>query len=95
MHQFQYLGHILDDGANDDHAKEDRQLERARAEWGRIGRILLVSTRGTNPRTMGYFYKAIVQYVLLLYHGSESWIRIMDQNHGSESWTGLDSQDTG
>jgi len=63
---------IFRHGDNDDHAEEDRQLERARAEWGRIGRILLVSTRGANPIMMGSFYKVIVQYVLL-YHGSESW----------------------
>jgi len=60
MHNFQYLGRILDNGDNHDRAK-DRQLERLRAECGRIGRILLVSTRGANPRTMGSFYKDIVQ----------------------------------
>ena len=34
--------------------------QKARAEeWGRIGRILLLSTRGANPRAMRYFCKAL------------------------------------
>ena len=36
---------------------------------GRIGRVL--QSEGVNPKVMGYFYKAIVQAVLL--YGSESW----------------------
>ena len=66
--QFRYLGRILDSGDDDNHAAL-RQLARAREKWGRIGKVL--RCEGANPRIMGYFYKAIVQAVLL--YGSESW----------------------
>ena len=66
--QFRYLGRILDDEDDDNHAAL-RQLARAREKWGRIGRVL--QSEGVSPRVMGYFYKAIVQAVLL--YGSESW----------------------
>lgn len=66
--QFKYLGRLLDESDNDDHAA-NRQLQRAREKWNRIGKVL--SSQGVNAKTMGYFYKAIVQAVLL--YGSESW----------------------
>jgi len=66
--QFKYLGRLLDESDNDDHAA-DRQLQRAREKWNRIGKVL--SSQGVNAKIMGYFYKAIVQAVLL--YGSESW----------------------
>ena len=56
-------------GDDDNHAI-DRQLQRAKAKWGRVGRVLSVQT--TDPRVRGYFYKAILQAILL--YGSESWI---------------------
>ena len=40
------------------------------ANWGRVGRILANQT--TDPRVRGYFYKAILQAILL--YGSESWV---------------------
>lgn len=43
IHQFQYLGRIVDGSDNN-----DRQLSRVRAKWVRIGGIL-PSTHGTNP----------------------------------------------
>jgi hypothetical protein len=66
--KFKYLGRLLEESDNDDHAAT-RQLQRAREKWGRIGKVL--SSQGVNAKTMGYFYKAIVQAVLL--YGSESW----------------------
>jgi hypothetical protein len=66
--QFKYLGRLLDETDNDDHAA-NRQLQRAREKWNCIGKVL--SSQGVDARTMGYFYKAIVQAVLL--YGSESW----------------------
>jgi len=45
--------------------RTDSSKERERDRAG-------LETRGTNPRTIGYIYKVIVQSVLL-YHGSESW----------------------
>jgi hypothetical protein len=53
---------VLEEAANDNHAI-DRQLNRARQKWGRVGKVL--SSQGAEPRVMGYFYKAIVQSVLL------------------------------
>ncbi len=66
--KFKYLGRILEETDDDDHAA-NRQLTRARARWGRIAKILTID--GASPRVMGYFYKAIIQTVLL--YGSESW----------------------
>ena len=66
--RFKYLGRILDEDDDDEHAAL-RQLHRAREKWGRLGAVL----RGQNAsaRTRGYFYKAIIQAVLL--YGSETW----------------------
>ena len=68
--EFKYLGRILEE-TDDDERAANRQLTRAssRARWGRIARILTID--GASPRGMGYFYKAIIQTVLL--YGSESW----------------------
>ena len=67
--QFKYLGRVLDEKDDDNHAI-DRQLKRAKAKWARVGKVLSVQT--TDPRVRGYFYKAILQAVLL--YGSESWV---------------------
>jgi len=66
--KFKYLGRILEETDDDEHAA-NRQLTRARARWGRIAKILTID--GASPRVMGYFYKAIIQTVIL--YGSESW----------------------
>ena len=68
VNRFKYLGRVLDQADNDNAAAE-RQLSRARSKWGRVGKVL--SAEGASPRVMGYFYKAIVQAILL--YGSESW----------------------
>ena len=65
--QFKYLGRILEEKDDDNYAI-DRQLSRAKAKWARVGKLLSATT--TNPRVRGYFYKAILQAVLL--YGSES-----------------------
>ena len=69
MDRFRYLGRILDENDDDSYAME-RQLARARAKWGRIGKVL--RSEGVRSKTMGYFYKAVVQAILL--YGSESWV---------------------
>ena len=66
--QFRYLGRVLDENDDDGHAA-GRQLARARDKWRRFGHVL--RSDGVNPRVMGYFYKAVVQAVLL--YGSETW----------------------
>ena len=69
VRQFKYLGRILDEGDDDSYAVL-RQLDRARTKWGRFA--VLLRKEGVEPRAMGYFYKAIVQAILL--YGSESWV---------------------
>ena len=55
---------------DDDNYAIDRQLKRAKAKWARVGKIL--SVQATAPRVSGYFYKAILQAVLL--YGLVSWV---------------------
>jgi exonuclease III len=65
---FKYLGRVVNN-SDGDGPTVHRSLQRARATWGRIGRVL--SKEGADPKTMASFYKAVVQSVLL--YGSESW----------------------
>jgi hypothetical protein len=67
--EFKYLGRILDE-SDDDWPALQSNLKKARAKWGRIGRIL--SREQANPRVMATFYKAIIQSVLL--YGAETWV---------------------
>jgi hypothetical protein len=69
VRQFKYLGRIVDDSDKDDPAI-DRNIQKARGVWARLGKLL--SREGANPMAMGIFYKVIVQSVLL--YGSESWV---------------------
>ena len=57
VHQFKYLGRILDDADDDEHAAS-QQLAKARDRWGRVGRVL--KSQGADPKTMGHFYQAII-----------------------------------
>ena len=56
-------------------------IRKAKARWGQVARIL--SREGATSGTMAYFYKAVVQAVLL--YGSESWV--MTQ----KMWKAVDS----
>lgn len=47
-----------------------RAIQRARAMWERISRIL--SREGGEPKAVSSIYKAVIQAVLL--YGSESWV---------------------
>ena len=67
--QFRYLGRIMTENDEDHHAMT-RQLSRAKQKWGRFSAVL--RSQGVKPKVMGYFYKAVVQAVLL--YGSESWV---------------------
>jgi len=69
VQNFIYLGRVLDDQDRDDTAVFAR-LAKARARWGRIGRVL--SSSRANPRCMARFYLAVLQSVLL--YGSETWV---------------------
>jgi hypothetical protein len=66
--EFLYLGRTVEENDKDEPAIQ-WNLNRARAKWSKIGRIL--SREGANPQTMATFYKAIVQSTLL--YGAESW----------------------
>ena len=66
--QFRYLGRVLDENDDDKHAA-CRQLARARDKWRHFGHVL--KSEGVSPRVIRYFYKAVVQAVLL--YGSETW----------------------
>ena len=65
--EFRYLGRILTNN-DDDNQAAARQLARAQQKWGRFSRVL--TAESTSAKTRGYFYKAIVQAVLL--YGSET-----------------------
>ena len=67
--QFKYLGRILTADDHDDLAVR-ACIAKARKQWMQIFRIL--SYDNATPRTMGRFYLAVVQSVLL--YGSESWV---------------------
>lgn len=69
---FKYLGRmmmLIDDNITVVQAN----IKKAQAKWARVSRIL--SCKGADPRTMGYFYKAIIQSILL--YGSETWVITM------------------
>ena len=63
------MGRILDEDEDDKHASSP-QLTKARTKWNQIGQVL--RSEGMKPRAMGYFYKTIVQAILL--YGSETWV---------------------
>ena len=67
--EFRYLGRILSDNDLDDAAIQAR-LAKAQQCWGRMRPILAADH--ASARTMGRFYMAVVQAVLL--HGSSSWV---------------------
>ena len=74
VRDFKYLGRVLEE-KDDDSVAASRQLQRARSKWNRIAGVL--KTQGVGSKIMGYFYKAIVQAVLL--YGSESWTLSKDK----------------
>jgi ssDNA-binding Zn-finger/Zn-ribbon topoisomerase 1 len=65
---FCYLGRVLASN-NSDWPAIYKNLKKARVQWGLLSRPLIQT--GVSPRYQGYFYKAVVQSVLL--YGSESW----------------------
>ena len=68
--EFKYLGRMMQDNDDDDAAYR-RQLQRARQKWARFGQVL--RKQEATPKVMGYFYKAVIQAVLL--YGAETWAR--------------------
>ena len=68
--EFAYLGSLLGADEDDSWRAVSYNLRKARQRWGQISRIL--AREGATPRVMGYFYKAIVQAVLL--YAAETWV---------------------
>ena len=69
MKEFRYLGRILTSTDNDWPAVA-RNLQKARATWGRLVRIL--GREGADPKVSRNFYISVTQQVLLF--GAESWV---------------------
>lgn len=65
---FKYLGRVMT-ADNNDWGAATRNVKRAKERWGRIRRIL--TRDGAKTRTMGQFYAATVQSILL--YGAETW----------------------
>ena len=69
VNSFKYLGKVIS-AADDDCPELAENLYRARKVWKRMSRIL--SRDGAVPRVSGFFFKDVVQAVLLL--GLETWV---------------------
>lgn len=66
---FKYLGRILSED-NTDWPAVLKNVKKARAKWAMVRKVLVRDQ--ASPRVSGYFYKAVVQSVLL--YGSETWV---------------------
>ena len=66
---FRYLGRILT-STDDDWPAVARNLQKARARWGRLARIM--GREGADPKLSRNFYIAVTQQVLLF--GAETWV---------------------
>ena len=69
MTSFRYLGRVIS-VADDDCPAVVRNLSWERAVWRRMAHIL--SREGAAPRVSGFFFKDVVQALLLF--GSETWV---------------------
>ena len=67
--EFKYLGRVLANN-DDDWPAIRANIQKARKRWSQVSQILV--REGADSGTMAYFYKAIVQAVLL--YGAESWV---------------------
>ena len=67
--EFRCLRRILT-STDDDWPEVARNLQKARATWGRLARIL--GREGAEPKVSRNFYIAVTQQVLLF--GAESWV---------------------
>ena len=67
--EFKYLGRVLTN-IDDDLPAMARNIRKARANWGRLERIL--GQEGVDPKVSRSFYTAMTQQVLLF--GAESWV---------------------
>ena len=66
---FKYMGRVIL-ATNNDWKAVARNLSRAKTVWSRMSRIL--SRDGATPRASGFFFKAMIQAVLLF--GADTWV---------------------
>ena len=66
---FRYLGRVIS-AADNNWPEVVRNLAKARAVWKRVARILI--REGARPRVSVFFFKDVVQSVLLF--GAETWV---------------------
>ena len=66
---FKYLGRVIL-ATNDDWTAVVRNFPWAKTVWSRILRI--ISREGATPRVSGFFFKAVIQAVLVF--GEETWV---------------------
>ena len=69
VNEFKYLGRWVNDKNNDWLAIKNN-MNKAKQRWSHVRKILVRDN--ANRKTMAYFYKAVVQSVLL--YGSETWV---------------------
>ena len=69
VREFKYLGRILSE-KDDDSPAIEANLRKARAKWAMFKKLL--TREHMSRKVMGYFYKAIVQSILLF--GAETWV---------------------
>jgi hypothetical protein len=62
VRQFKYLGRIITDD-DDNLPAVERQIGKARATWGQIGKVIRKKTNA-NPKVLATFYKTIIQSIL-------------------------------
>jgi hypothetical protein len=67
--KLKYLRQIITDN-NNDLLVVERQVHKAQATWGSIGKVVQKKTNA-NPKVVATFYKAIIQSIL--FYGAESW----------------------
>ena len=67
--EFKYLGRVLPN-MDDDWLAVVGNIRKARANWGRLARIL--GQEGADPKVSRSFYTAVTQQVILF--GAESWV---------------------
>ena len=83
MKEFRYLGRILT-STDDDWPAVARNLQKARAIWGRLARIL--GREGADPKVSRNFYISVTQQVLLF--GAETWVLTVKMEAALDAFQG-------
>ena len=66
---FKYLGQVISE-TDDNWPTVVRNLARVKTVWRRMSHIL--SSEGATPRVYGFFFKSVIQAILLF--GAETWV---------------------